>query len=124
MSALLFRLRNVPKDEANDIYELLNKNHIEVYETSAGNWGISMPAIWVADDSQLDFARQLISDYQCQRTVVMRSEYESRQAAGLEPSLRERLLQRPIRSIAVLVFSLFIVYYMLRPIYQLIAFSR
>ena len=47
MALLLFRLRNVPDDEADEVRHLLNENSIEFYETSAGNWGISMPAIWL-----------------------------------------------------------------------------
>ena len=34
MSVLLFRLRNVPEDEAEDVRELLNKNGFEFYENN------------------------------------------------------------------------------------------
>ena len=45
MSKLLFRLRNVPDDEADEVRELLTQHSIEFYETGAGNWGISMPRV-------------------------------------------------------------------------------
>ena len=42
MSKLLFRLRNVPDDEAEEVRQLLEEHGIETYETDAGNWGISL----------------------------------------------------------------------------------
>ena len=64
MSVLLFRLRNVPEDEAEDIRELLTNNNFEFYETSAGNWGISTAAIWLNNNNGLDNAKKLIENYQ------------------------------------------------------------
>lgn len=52
MSKLLFKLRGVPDDEADEIRALLAEKQIEYYETSAGNWGISLPALWLQDDSR------------------------------------------------------------------------
>ena len=43
MSALIFRLRNVPEDEAMQVRDLLDEHRIDWFETSAGNWGIGMP---------------------------------------------------------------------------------
>ena len=45
MSKLLFRLRHVPEDEAEEVRALLEQNSIEFFETFAGNWGISLPAL-------------------------------------------------------------------------------
>ncbi|MGK0318613.1 MAG: hypothetical protein ACI9JP_000792, partial [Granulosicoccus sp.] len=39
MPTLVFRLRNVPEDEADDVRMLMNENDFDWYETSAGNWG-------------------------------------------------------------------------------------
>jgi len=64
MSALVFRLRNVPDDEAADIRALLERHKIGYFETTAGNWGISMPGIWVEDATDLEQARRIIDEYQ------------------------------------------------------------
>jgi len=45
MSKILFRLNGVSDDEAEEVRELLASNNIDFYETSPGNWGVSMPAI-------------------------------------------------------------------------------
>ena len=82
MSKLLFRLRNVPIDEAQDIRELLEDNDIAYFETSAGNWGISLPAIWVHETDSFEFARQLIDDYQHERSERLRREYELSKSNG------------------------------------------
>ena len=42
MPLQLFNLRGVPEDEAEDIRQLLDEHEIEFYETSAGNWGVSL----------------------------------------------------------------------------------
>ena len=39
MATLLFRLRHVPDDEADDVRALLEENGIDFYETTPGNWG-------------------------------------------------------------------------------------
>ena len=82
MALLLFRLRNVPDDEADEVRHLLNENSIEFYETSAGNWGISMPAIWLRNDDDYDLAFSLLHQYQLSRSQRMRAEYEADKAAG------------------------------------------
>ena len=67
MTVLLFALRGVPDDEADEVRELLTEQEIDYYETSAGNWGISMPALWLRDRGQLQEARELLANYQRQR---------------------------------------------------------
>ena len=47
MSKLLFKMRHVPEDEGREVRELLTSNKIEFFETFAGNWGVSMPALWL-----------------------------------------------------------------------------
>ena len=60
MAKIIFRLNGVPDDEARDVRELLANHAIDFYETSAGNWGVSMPAIWLKDDGQFEQARALL----------------------------------------------------------------
>ena len=49
--------------EAQDIRALLAENRISVYETPSGNWGTSMAAIWLSDESQAEKAQALLIEY-------------------------------------------------------------
>jgi len=75
MSRLLFKMRHVPEDEAEDIRQLLSRHNIEFFETFAGNWSISVPALWLKYDEQFETARNLIDDYQNKRTNRIRNEF-------------------------------------------------
>ena len=45
MAKLLFNLRNVPDDEADEVRDLLTAHGVDWYETRPGNWGISTGAL-------------------------------------------------------------------------------
>jgi hypothetical protein len=45
MAKLIFKLKSVSYDEADDIKNLLAENKIAFYESPAGNWEISMHAV-------------------------------------------------------------------------------
>ena len=85
MSKLLFSLRNVPDDEAEDIRTILQENNIDYYETPPGNWGISMPAIWVRDVLQFNQANDLLNDYQGKRAITQRQIYQQLIKEGKVP---------------------------------------
>jgi len=108
MSKLVFRLRNVPIDEAQDIRELLESNDIAYFETSAGNWGISLPAIWVHEAERFEFARQLIDEYQRERSERLRSEYQLRKSKGEAKTLRQSFMENPYRFAAFTVLIIVI----------------
>lgn len=84
---LLFSLRGVPEDEAEEVRDLLTEHSIDFYETSAGNWGISMPALWLKDEAQLEQAKILLQDYQKQRAIIQRARYDQLKKEGKAPSL-------------------------------------
>ena len=69
MAQLVFRLKYVPEEEADDIRQLLTDNDIEFYETQAGRWQISMAGLWVRDKDQAQQARELIEEDQRQRAI-------------------------------------------------------
>lgn len=69
MAQLVFRLKNVPDEEVDDIRQLLTDNEIEFYETSAGRWQISMAGIWIKDKTQAQQAKELIAQDQQQRAA-------------------------------------------------------
>jgi hypothetical protein len=93
---LLFRLRNVPDDEAQEVRELLDENGVEFYETSAGNWGISLPGIWLADESDYHQARALLDSYQDQRAAQQRANYRELRSRGQAPTFWRLLAAKPL----------------------------
>lgn len=72
MATLVFRLKYVPDEEADDIRQLLFDNDIAFYETTAGRWQISMAGLWVKDKDQATQAIALIHEDQCKRAQTMR----------------------------------------------------
>jgi len=97
MSKILFRLRNVPDDEAEEVRQLLDEHDIAFFETTPGNWGISMPALWIQDEGQFEQARQIIDEYQEQRALRVREEYQRAREMGQAPTHWQAFLQNPIR---------------------------
>lgn len=98
MAKLLFRLRGVPDDEASEVRELLEANGIEYYETMAGNWGISMPGLWLRDESELLRARALLDDYQEQRARQARADWEEDLRTGRQPGQWQMICQQPLKA--------------------------
>lgn len=115
MAKLLFRLNGVSDDEADQIRSLLEQHEIDFYETNAGRWGISMAAIWLRDDESFESARQLILESQQQRQIRLRSEFEEKIRSGDIPPWYQRVMQRPMDFIAVIVAIIGIVALMLWP---------
>lgn len=103
MAKLLFRLRNVPEDEAAEVRSLLETHDISFYETSAGNWGISMPGLWLHQASDYPQARTLLDDYQDQRRQRMRAQYEADRATGRADTMFTLLRREPARVISYLI---------------------
>lgn len=115
MSVQLFRLKNVPDDEAEEVRGLLTKNHIDHYETPAGNWGVSMPAIWLNDDEQLEKAKLLIDEYQKERQVRIRNEYEQDKREGKNRNLMGELLENPIQFVVYIAIAVVVLYFSIKP---------
>lgn len=102
MAKLIFRLHNVPDDEADDVRQLLDEQGFETYETSAGRWRISMPGIWLIDDSRKAEARAVIEAYQRERQARLRDEYEAAKQAGDVPTLWDRFKANPVGFLVVM----------------------
>ena len=111
MATLLFKLRNVPEDEAEEVRDLLDSAGIETYETSAGNWRISMPAIWVKDDDQMQLARSLLDEYQQDRYKRVRQEYEQMRQRGEARTLWQNFVESPVK-VALYLFAVTVVLYL------------
>lgn len=115
MPTKLFALNGVPDDEVEDVRALLTAGEIDFYETPAGNWGISSPAIWLNDESQLEQARSLIDVYQRERLVRVRDEYAQLQRAGRQRTIIDVIKENPLRFIVYLAAIIAIVYFSTTP---------
>ena len=111
MSILLFKLRFVPDDEAQDIRDVLIENEIDFYETSAGILGLSMPGIWLKDETQLTKARQLIDEYQHQRQARAREDYQNQLDSGHVRNMFDMFKEAPLRFIGYLLTIAVVIYF-------------
>ncbi len=119
MPILLFSLRGVPEDEAFEVRELLTEHEINFYETSAGNWGVSMPALWLRDDSELEKARQLLDEYQRQRQITQRQLYLQQKQTGESKTLFRAFKEKPLLFIAYLAVLILVVYVSIKFLFEL-----
>ncbi len=115
MAVLLFKLNAVPDDEADDIRALLTDNEINYYETSAGNWGISVAGIWLRNKDQLVQAKTLIDEYEHARYQQARAEYEKLCAEGRQRTLLDMIKESPLRFLAYLIVIALILYFSIKP---------
>jgi len=115
MAVKLFKLRNVPEDETEEIRQLLQQQEIAFYETEAGGWGVSVPAIWLHDASQFEQASALIDDYQRQRLLRARAAYQLQKDERRHVTMADKIRQQPLQAILFFLMSLFILYVSLAP---------
>ena len=119
MAVKFFALNGVPDDEAEEVRALLNDHGISYYETPGGNWGVSMPALWLNDPSQLETVNTLIAQYQQERAKRMRQIYEQQKADQGIDTLWGRLIHDPVRSVAYLAIVAAILYFSIKPFIKL-----
>ncbi len=115
MAVQLMVLRGVPEDEAEDIRVLLRMASIDFYETPEGNWGVSMPAIWLSDDADAARARNLLDDYQVQRAERARATYRQQPHQGRLEGVLERFKQEPLRVLLYLAIIAAVLYFSTMP---------
>ncbi len=97
MAVLFFSLRGVPNDEAEDVRELLLTNEIDFYETSAGSFGISMPAIWLYHQEDLEKIQPLFDAYQRERYNTQRALYQELKQQGEVGGFLQANLRNPLQ---------------------------
>lgn len=115
MTILIFKLQNVPDDEAADVRELLAENDIYFYETHAGFWRLGVDGLWLPDDTNLERARELIKAYQAARATSQRKAYEDLVEQGQAPTLWQNFLLSPLRFVALIIAVFFILTLTLAP---------
>lgn len=108
MAVLLFKLNNVPDDEAQDIRALLNDNNISFYETDAGFFRVGLDAIWLPDDSEAEQARELLRAYQIERTKNQQHNYALLVEQGAVPTLWQKFCSQPIRFVLLMIAIIFV----------------
>ncbi len=115
MAKQLLKLRNVPEDELAEIYDLLESREIEFYETSAGNWGISMPALWLVNDADYPEVRAMLDDYSMQRYHRVREEYEYLKQSGKARTFMDMAKENPFKVFLYLAIVFVLVYFSIAP---------
>lgn len=115
MPIQIFKLRSVPDDEANEIRSLLHEKEIEFYETNNGNWGISLPAIWVHDKNEAKKAKALIENYQQERQQRAQTEWQAQEERGENPTIWDRFKASPLQFISYIIMIIVVAYITLLP---------
>jgi len=126
MPVQIYNLRNVPEDELEAMRERLQAAQIDFYETPAGNWGISLPAIWLSDENaeRAEEAKALIIRYQQERAKSSREEYQRLRQLGEQRTLLDSIRERPGRFFLYLIFSAGLIYLSVMPFIWLIDKSQ
>lgn len=119
MPHLLFRLNGVPEDEEIEVRRLLDENHIDYYETSAGLFGISLAALWLRDEGEVERATELLEQYQQQRYQRAREKYEQQQRDGTAETTIQKALRHPVRTLLYLAIVIIILYFSTVPFLML-----
>ena len=119
MANIFFRLRNVPEDEADEVRQLLDDHSIPWYETSAGRWGVSFPAIWLRDERDQPRARELLDASQLARLQKFRHEQAVRRERGESASIFSQFLQKPVQTILAIAVIAIVIYFSVSPFLSL-----
>jgi hypothetical protein len=119
MAKLIFKLKSVSYDEADDIKNLLTEKKIDFYESPAGNWEISMHALWLNNEAQYAQAKQLIDEYQVKRSQRIRLETQQKIDQGEYETFIQRLFIKPIQFFITLAIIIFILYFSIMPFLEI-----
>lgn len=113
MAALLFHLKDVPADEADEVRAVLHEANIDFYETTGGTvalaLGLSTPAIWVKDAADKARARALIDEYQASRQGWI--------SAEAPETLGQRFRARPLPMLLTLLLIGVVLYFSVSPFF-------
>lgn len=109
MPTLLFSLRQVPDDEADEVRALLREHAIEFYETPASKWGLGAGGLWTRDAEGATRAKTLLTDYQRARAERARSERAASLRDGTARTFFDVARQEPLRVFLVLLGVAFFV---------------
>ena len=97
MSNLIFKLKNVTAEEADEVRQLLATNNISIYETDSGLFGTSVAGYWLHDIEQKPIAQNLLADYAQQRQQRVRQAYIEQEQLGKIETFWQRFKAQPVR---------------------------
>lgn len=103
MAKLLLNLRHVLEEEADDVRAMLDGARIAYYETPPSTLGISAGGIYVREDADLVEAKRLMAEYQEQRRLRVRSEYEASVRDGTAETFGSMLRAEPLRVVLTIL---------------------
>ncbi|BFM09924.1 hypothetical protein R50072_00770 [Simiduia litorea] len=111
MGKLFFKLHDVPEHEAEEVRHMLDKAGIAYYETSAGNWGVSLAALWLAQESDLENANALLTEFQ----EKWRQESLAARESEPQETLMSRLKREPVKVTLAIIAVAAILYLSIMP---------
>lgn len=118
MAVQLMKLRHVPEDELVEVLRLLDEHEVDYYQTSAGVFGISLPALWMRDDARADEVRALLEDYARQRQAWAREERELQIALHGRRRIVDIFLESPVKFMARVLLIAFFLWLSVKPFIQ------
>lgn len=78
-----------------------------------------MHALWLNDESQSIQAKQLIDEYQLERSQRVRLETQQKIDNGELETFFQRLMSRPVQFISILAIIVFILYLSIMPFLEI-----
>lgn len=113
-------MRDMHDDEAEEIRALLTEKQVDFYETPEGNWGISMPAIWLHDADDHERAKGILDEYHQARSERIRDEYDALKREGMHRTVLDELREHPVKFIAFTALAGAILYFSVAPFVTLL----
>lgn len=115
MAIQLMKLRNVPDDEVEEVRAALEEYSIDFYETPTDRWGVSMPAIWLRDATQLDRANAVLEEYQAHRYEKALKDREEIRQEGNQRTILQVFLENPGQFLLYLAIVVAVLYFSISP---------
>lgn len=103
MAELLFRLRHVTDEEAEEVRDLFAAEGFDTYETQAGFFRLGVDAIWLRNPDQHDAAIAALNAYQAERLERAQREHAAAVERGDQMTLWKRLAAHPLQVVLVLL---------------------
>jgi len=119
MPKLIFSLRQVPDDEADEVRALMREHAIEFYETPSSKWGIGAGALWTRDAEAAARAKELLVDYQQRRAEQARTDRAASLRDGTARTFLDVAKAEPLRVFLVLLGVAFFIAICALPWYAL-----
>lgn len=120
MPELLLKLKQVPEDEHEEILALLDEHDVDYYETNAGFWGIGLQGLWLRDTQRLEEVNALLQEYQHNRQIRVREEYQKARQEGRQRTLWSTFSQQPFMFIVYLLLVVGLVAITISPFLALV----